>query len=450
MNQTILVVEDDHMQRKMISSLLEKKLGMRVIEAASSHIALGILADESKPPIDLILADYLMPETDGMELLQIVKQQYPDMPFIMLTGNSSVKAAVDAMRLGADDFLIKPPEPERLRISIQNALKIHLLEKEVNRIKRQETGTVTFSGLIGHDSGLANIIKVGKKAAASDIPVLMLGETGTGKEVFARAIHGESARVGKPFVAVNCGAIPEHLVESTLFGHEKGAFTGAIKKTIGRFREADGGTIFLDEVGDLPLDAQVKLLRVLQQKEVVPVGDGKPVKVNVRILSATHRDLEKDVASGKFRDDLYFRLNVLPIHAPALRDRRSDIPSLVRHFVERFCVSEKCTIKGITDEAIELLACRDWPGNVRELENILHRAVVLSDKEILDRDDFDLTIQQKKISSGAPSLIIKTMKEIEQDAIDHALKITNGNISRAAELLGIAKSTFYRKMKEVE
>lgn len=455
MTYKVLIVEDDNVQREMISLLVKNKLQMTSVTASSGRQALSILAEDEGKTIHLVLADHLMPEMDGLELLQIIKQQYPNVPVIMLTGSTDIKVAVDAMRYGAADFLTKPPEPERLRVSIHNALKLSILEKEVMRLKRQESGTLTFDSLIGHDNGLSSVIKVGRKAASADIPVLLLGETGVGKEVFARAIHGESKRVGKPFVAVNCGAIPQQLVESTLFGHEKGAFTGAINKTIGRFREAEGGTIFLDEVGDLPLEAQVNLLRVLQQKEITPVGGGKPLIVNVRIISATNRDLEKDVQIGKFREDLYFRLNVLSIHLPPLRERAADIPALIRHFVERFSVGEKIAMKEVSKQALNDLCGRPWPGNVRELENVIHRAIVLSEGTTLEKDDFI----KNRFEGQKPALMddqisvystetgeLKTMEQIEREAMQLALKIADGNVTRAAAMLGIAKSTFYRKM----
>jgi DNA-binding NtrC family response regulator len=462
MPHKILVVDDDAVQRKMISVLLKNKLSMNAIEASSSVEALDLLRQDDTQSIKLVLADHIMPGIDGLELLQMLGEQYPELPVIMLTGSTDVRVAVEAMRRGAKDFLSKPPEPERLRVSILNALKLSVLEKEVTRLTRNETGTFSFDNLIGRDEGLRQIIKVGKKAALADIPVLLLGETGVGKEVFAKAIHGESRRVGKPFIPVNCGAIPEQLVESTLFGHEKGAFTGAIAKSIGRFREAEGGTIFLDEVGELPLDAQVKLLRVLQQKEITPVGGGKPINVNVRVISATNRNLEEEVAAGRFREDLYFRLNVLPIHLPPLRERKGDIPALVKHFIERFAASERLPLKDISAEAMGELVSRNWSGNARELENTIHRAVVLSEKNILDKEDFTnlgekshidaLLAATKDISAGvdlmnAATGRLKTMDEIERDAMQLALRLADNNITKAAEMLGIAKSTFYRKIK---
>lgn len=461
----ILVVEDDALQRKMIGKLLERHLEMIPIEADSARQALEILRNDESNSIQLVLADHYMPEMDGSELLQIITQQYPHLPVIMLTGTKDIRIAVEAMKMGACDFLTKPPEVDRLQVSILNALKLRVLEKEVTRLKRKDEGTFTFNDLIGHDKGLADIIRVGKKAAASEIPVLLLGETGVGKEVFARAIHGESKRVGKAFVAVNCGAIPEQLVESTLFGHEKGAFTGAVAKSIGRFREAEGGTIFLDEIGELPLDAQVKILRALQQREIVPVGSSKSIPINVRIISATNRKLDEEVKKGAFRDDLYFRLNVLTVHLPALRERRNDIPALVHHFMDRYTSREGIVLKDLSDTALHSLCHRNWPGNVRELENTIHRAVVLSEGKIMEVDDFvDLSAPQSPFANlaslaalplqqGAFSLYdtttgrMKMMDEIEQEIMHFALKASGDNVTKAADLLGIAKSTFYRRMK---
>lgn len=373
----ILIVEDDPIQQDMLRLLIERQLGYVATTVSNGRRALEAL--RKHPAFQLVILDIGLPDVNGMEMLELLTERYAGLPIIILTGQKDLDLAVETMKAGACDFLTKPVEKQRLQTAIQNALKTSLLEKEVIRLRRKEDGAFTFDQLIGHDGGLSEIIKTGRKAAASDVPVLLTGETGTGKEVFAHAIHGESRRVGKPFIAVNCGAIPDQLVESILFGHEKGAFTGAIAKSIGSFREADGGTIFLDEVGDLPLDAQVKLLRVLQQKEVVPVGAAQPVPVNVRIISATNRDLAADVAAGEFRDDLYFRLNVLQMHLPALRSRPEDIPALARHFIERISAGDKYSPwRDITPQALDMLKKRKWPGNVRELENALQRAMVIS------------------------------------------------------------------------
>tara|TARA_B100001989_G_scaffold253271_1_gene239449 strand:- start:5946 stop:7331 length:1386 start_codon:yes stop_codon:yes gene_type:complete len=460
MSQQILIVEDDHLQRQMLVTLLQRKLEYQSLEASNGREALKVMESEPGKDVKLIIMDIQMPIMSGMETLEVLKQKYPFIPVIMLTGSKDINDAVWAMKLGAIDFLTKPYEGERMVITVQNALKISTLSREVSRLKSEKEGRFTFENLIGYEDGLSKTVTLGRKAADCDLPVLITGETGTGKEVFARAIHGESSRAGKPFIAVNCGAIPSQLVESTLFGHEKGAFTGATDKAIGKFREADGGTIFLDEVGELPLDTQVKLLRVLQQKEVEPVGAGKPISVNVRILSATNRDLESEVSAGNFREDLFFRLNVLPVHVPSLRERAEDIPSLAHHFIERFCAMEGGLPKDISQKALSHLTGYDWPGNVRQLENIMNRAMALADNNILELDDFSSLLSGKDIPTlnivtetrQAINLItddggFKPMQKIEDEAIQLALEHYDHNITQAAKALGMAKSTFYKKIK---
>jgi len=458
MTATILIVEDDVMQRQMLSTMLNRKLGYESVTAEHGRAALDILEGNQGPSIRLIILDLEMPIMGGMETLDILRDQYPSIPVIMLTGSNDVKDAVETMKRGAIDFLTKPYEGNRMMITVKNALKISLLSKEVSRLKNEKEGHFTFDHLIGHNGGLLQTVQIGRKAAASNIPVLLTGETGTGKEVFVKAIHGESPRAGKPFIAVNCGAIPLQLVESTLFGHEKGAFTGATDKALGKFREAEGGTIFLDEVGELPLDTQVKLLRVLQQKEVEPVGGGKPIPVNVRIISATNRDLEQEVKEHRFREDLYFRLNVLHIDLPPLRDRKSDIALLANHFIERFCADHGSSIKDISKAAYRALENHDWPGNVRELENSINRAMAISDAKTIEVNDF-ATLQssiQIPFEHSHPPLSLsllddsgafKTMNMIEQDAINFVLEYCNHNTTQAAKTIGIAKSTFYKKIK---
>jgi len=453
---TILVVEDDPLQREVLGLML-KRLGHAVRFANDGRSALMQLQEHNAEDFSLAILDIGLPGIDGIEVLELIKQRHPALPVIMLTGNQETDIAVKAMKLGAYDFMNKPVEVERLQVVITNALKTTLLEKEVTRLTRKETGAFSFENLIGYENGLADIVRMGRKAATADIPVLLTGETGTGKEVFARAIHGESHRAGKPFVAVNCGALPAQLVESLLFGHEKGAFTGAVARSIGRFREAEGGTIFLDEIGDLPLDAQVKLLRVLQQKEITPVGGEHAVRTNVRVLSATHRDLEREVAAGRFREDLFFRLNVLPIRMPALSERAGDIPALVRHFIERFAASESRPLKTVAPAAMDMLKRRTWNGNVREIENAIHRAMVMSDGRVLQVADFSGVSMKGHISNDASVPVPvacasgepRPMIEIERDAIQFALSYYQGNVTKAAAALGLAKSTFYRKLKEL-
>ncbi len=460
MTHPVLIVEDDEMQRQMLSTLLRRKLDFGSCEAENGHEALEILESDISRTIKLIILDLNMPVMGGLETLEILRQKHPSIPVIMLTGSTDITDAVKAMKLGAIDFLHKPYEGDRMVVTVRNALRISTLTKEVSRLKSEKDGTFTFENLIGHDDGLSSVVNIGRKAAAADIPVLITGETGTGKEVFAEAIHGEGGRTGKPFIAVNCGAIPSQLVESTLFGHEKGAFTGATEKTIGKFREAEGGTILLDEVGELPLDTQVKLLRVLQQKEVEPVGAGKPLPINVRVISATNRDLQEEVTEGNFREDLFFRLNVLQIELLPLRDRKQDIPALASHFIERFCVNEGGVPKDMSAATEKQLMNYDWPGNVRQLENAISRAMVVSDGNILDIEDLtgltsgsesrsvnNATHHHKDIRIISSDGDFKTVDEIEQEAMQLALDHFDHNITQAAKALGMAKSTFYKKMK---
>jgi DNA-binding NtrC family response regulator len=455
MSQSLLIVDDDPAQRRMVAMLAVKRLGLKAAEAGGGAEALSILSQDQDGAIAAVVLDLNMPKMHGLEVLQHMTEQFPSVPVVILTASLSTEDAITAMKRGAADFLTKPFEADRFVVTLTNAMKHRTLEKEVARLKRREDGVTKFSDLIGYQGGLVPAVGMGVKAAASNIPVLITGETGTGKEIFARAIHGESARSGQAFVAINCGAIPAQLVESTLFGHEKGAFTGAVAKSAGKFREADGGTIFLDEVGELPPDAQVKLLRVLQQKEVEPVGAGLSVPVDVRVISATHRDLGADVHAGRFREDLFFRLNVLGIHLPPLRDRRGDIPALARAFAMRFSAQEKKSVRTISDQALARLSRHDWPGNVRELENTIHRAMVLSDHPALQEQDFDLSAVQKNgivLSGGAGIGLFRddgmprTLEDIELEVIRRMIHYRNGNISRAAEDLGVAKSTLYRKL----
>lgn len=458
MPASIMIVEDDPVQRHMLETMLRRKLGYESVSAENGRDAIDFLERNTIRDIRLAILDLQMPVMDGMETLSILRQKYPSLPVIMLSGNRDIDMVVEAIKLGATDFLSKPFDGDRLKVTVENALKLNALNSEVNFLRREKGGQIRFENLIGYDMGLTQCIGIARKAASSDIQVLITGETGTGKEVLAKAIHGESERSGNPFIAVNCGAIPAQLIESTLFGHEKGSFTGAIGKSLGKFREAEGGTIFLDEIGDLPMDAQVKLLRVLQQKEVEPIGAGKAIPVNVRILSATHQDLKKSVTEEKFREDLYFRLNVLQIEIPPLRNRKQDIPLLVRYFINRFCSAEQQISKNISKAADNFLINYDWPGNIRQLENTIHRAIVMNDTGTLEPEDFSVFIHDHTESpptSRHDYAIIpvrsdgsfKTPEEIELELMQLALKKFDGNITQAAKAIGMAKSTFYKKMK---
>ena len=465
MSAPILIVEDDAMQQQMLKTLLHRKLGYEAHSLENGQKALDYLASNDSQNIELIIMDLNMPVMGGLEALEIIHHEHPHIPVIVLTGSNNVEDAVKALKLGAIDFLMKPYNGDRMATTVKNTLKLSTLSKDVNRLKRQQDGAFIFKSLIGHNQGLAETIHQGRKAALSNITILITGETGTGKEVFSRAIHGESNRADKPFIAVNCGAIPEQLVESVLFGHEKGAFTGATEKAIGKFRKAEGGTIFLDEVGELPLDTQVKLLRVLQQKEVEPVGAAKAVPVNIRVISATNRDLEQEVAKGTFREDLYFRLNVLQIELPPLRNRKSDIVALAEHFIKRFCAQNNLPPKTIDEKGLHSLMAHDWPGNIRELENTINRAIVVSESSVLQFGDSGLNpvtnntssapitpIPPTKISNTVSVLnkdgSFKTVAQLEEEAMHLALDHFNGNITQAAKALGMAKSTFYKKYKK--
>lgn len=448
--KTILIVDDDKTHRHMLRTLLVRKAGYSILEAGNGVEALDIIKKDQARTVSVVILDLSMPQMGGMEALNRIKQIRSTLPVIILTANQDLHDAVEAMKQGAMDFLNKPVQHERLLVSIRNALRLGDLSEEVSRLSRQREGTVHFSDLVGFDGGLEKTVKIARKASASDIPVLITGETGAGKELLARAIHGESNRAGGAFIAVNCGAIPSQLVESTLFGHEKGAFTGAVEKTAGKFREADQGTIFLDEVGELPLETQVKLLRVLQQNEVEPVGAGRSVPVDVRVISATNRTLEKEVEEGRFREDLFFRLNVLPVHIPSLSQRKEDIPALLDFFVKKYAAQESKFFNDLRPEERQVLIERPWPGNIRELENAVHRAVVLAEPE-----EFGAFLSQGYVPEQHADGdfinpirrdgVLKSMDDIEQEAMKFAVHFHSGNVTKAAKSLNIAKSTFYRK-----
>jgi len=370
----------------------------------------------------------------------------------MLTGSDDTSLAVKAIRDGASDFIVKPPVPAQLDVAIRNAFRLSALSRELNKMKRDKAGTIVFSDLAGYRSGLSPAILLGRKAAAYTVPVLLVGETGTGKELFARAIHGESKRVGAPFVGVNCRAIQGHLAENILFHSDMGAL-----------RKAENGTLFLDDVDKLPEEAQIRLLRLLQYKEIEPSGGGKQVKVNVRIIAASERDLAYAVKAGHFREDLYFRLNILHIHLLPLNQRKQDIVEIAEYFMERLSASEGLLPKTLEPEAKNYLVEQSWPGNVRELENLIHRALVLSNDHFIDRailEEIHETSSAKEqverratpmlhINMRHPNGSFKTVDEMEKEALRMALNHFNQNMSHAADALGIARSTFYRKIKEL-
>lgn len=462
---TILIVDDDKIQSSLISAVIKKHLSIPTIEVSNGQACLDSLADPSLGSFKLVILDLEMPVMGGLEALPKIKKAFPDMPVIVVTGNDKPEIAAQAIKLGAMDFFSKPIQAERILASVRNALRIGFLNHEVNRLERETRDVLGFKDLIGAEGALKPVIDLARRAAGSDVPVLIHGETGVGKEVFARAIHGEGRQASWPFVAVNCGAIPENLIESTLFGHEKGSFTGAIAKTLGKFREAEKGTIFLDEVGELPLDAQVKLLRVLQEKEIEPVGAGRSVPINVRVISATNRDLQAEVEAGRFREDLYFRLNVLPVEIPPLRERRGDIAELSDFFLEKAATKDYRGMRSLDVQALAALQAYHWPGNVRELENTLHRSVILSDDEVLSAKDIHFFGSGGRVpvalspdvagaedggriavslfdANGTPL----PMKEIEMRVYQKMIEHFEGSVPKASKALGLAKSTLYRKL----
>jgi DNA-binding NtrC family response regulator len=379
-------------------------------------------------------------------------------PVIVQTAQGSIETAIKAMRAGADDFVVKPINPERLRASMQNLLKVTALTEEVKRLNQKIGRALNFDDLIASSPAMAQVVKVGRRAAQSAIPVLIEGESGVGKEMIARAIQGESERRGKPFVAVNCGALPENLVESILFGHEKGAFTGATVRAAGAFERAHGGTLLLDEISEMRLDLQSKLLRVIQEQEFERVGGHQPIQVDVRLIATTNRDLKAEVEGGRFREDLYYRLNVVPIHAPSLRERLDDIPRLVHHFVTRATELHGGTSPTIAPETLQILPRYSWPGNVRELANAVERAVILCRGSVLQPTDFDQQIRDAAAHPSRPAIVPDAaasggagpidynLDAVERLAIERALAATGGNRTRAARLLGISERTLRNKL----
>src|SRR6201991_2741721 len=410
MAATILIADDDAVQRRLVENMVQK-CGYETLVTDSGDAAIAMLTAPDAQAIDALVLDLVMPGLDGMGVLAKIRDAGLTLPVIVQTAHGGIDNVVSAMRAGAQDFVVKPVGLERLQVSLRNALNTSALKGELQRIRHSREGKLTFSDIVTRSEAMTGVLRAAQKAASSSIPVLIEGESGVGKELFARAIHGTGERAAKPFVAVNCGAIPDNLVESILFGHEKGAFTGATERHTGKFVEASGGTLFLDEVSGLPLSAQVKLLRALQEGAVEAVGGRKPVKVDVRIVSATNLKLLDHVKSGQFREDLFYRLHVLPLTIPPLRARREDIPHLLRHFLARFSAEENSTVTGISGEAVAYLAQLDWPGNIRQLENAVYRAVVMSETDQLGIADFpqaaaqSLTVPDAQSVPTAPLII---------------------------------------------
>jgi DNA-binding NtrC family response regulator len=484
MPATILIADDDAVQRRLVENMVQK-CGYETVTVDSGDAAIAMLTAPDAPAIDALVLDLVMPGLDGMGVLAKIREAGLSVPVVVQTAHGGIDNVVSAMRAGAQDFVVKPVGMERLQVSLHNALTTSALKGELQRIRHSREGRLTFADIITRSEAMTGVMRTAKKASASTIPVLIEGESGVGKELFARAIHGSSERKSKPFVAVNCGAIPDNLVESILFGHEKGAFTGATERHAGKFVEASGGTLFLDEVSELPLSAQVKLLRALQEGTVEAVGARKPVKVDVRIVSATNRNLLERVKSGHFREDLFYRLHVLPLTVPPLRMRREDIPHLVRHFLARFSAEENRHITGVSGEAMAHLSQLDWPGNIRQLENAVYRAVVMSEGDQLVFSDFPSTtgvVSPPTALHGEPLIVepgfhpsapingneipiapfpatgtlamltdggeVRPLEELESEIIHFAISHYRGQMSEVARRLKIGRSTLYRKLDE--
>jgi len=445
--KTRLLVVDDEQSIRRLCMTIGNTLGYVCMEAESAEAALGRL--ESDAP-DLILTDLKLPAMSGVELLKQTKKLLPHTEIAIMTGHGSIESAVDAMKLGAYDYIEKPFRVEKMRLLLQRMAEKVLLVTENEFLRERVTAEDNLDGIIGTSAHIQDVLRMISRLKDTRTPVLISGESGTGKELVARAIHFRGSMAQTPFVAVDCGSLVPTLMESELFGYEKGAFTGATKSKAGLFQAANGGTIFLDEIGELPLEMQAKLLRVLQEKEVRPVGSNERETVDVRVIAATNRDLEAAYRSGTFRKDLYFRLNVVTVHLPPLRDRRSDIPVLVHHFLDRYAKASQIQV---TPAAMKSLLQYDWPGNVRELENCIARAVTLGDGRTIDVADLPPAIRAEQGETGAlsgpetSSLSTTALAEMERMTILRVFEQAHGDKALAGKMLGISRATLYRKLK---
>ncbi len=451
MNTNILIVDDESNIRKVLRAMLEQE-GYSVWEARDGIDALALLKKED---IQTIISDLRMPKLDGMALLKTVTKQYPDIPLIMMTAYETVESAVAALKLGAFDYISKPFDRVEMISAIHKAMNTSLARHE------SPTDREIHSDLVSQSPQMKEVLGIIKKVADSPSTILIIGESGTGKEIAARTLHENSSRSQKPFIAINCSAIPGTLMESELFGYEKGAFTGAITSKPGRFELANEGTLFLDEVGEIPLELQAKLLRVLQENEIERVGGIKPIKINIRLIAATNKDLGQEVQHGMFREDLYYRLNVIPIILPPLRERKEDFTHLVDFFIQKYNKKLGKKIKSIDDKSMEILANHKWPGNIRQLENVIERMILLSEKDTLSQDNIPSEVSQLG-NIHTPSLspedfsnlgsfknIIKeTTQKLEKGLIVKALEETHDNVTKAAKKLGISRKSLQNKMKE--
>ncbi len=444
---TILIVDDDESLRRVTEFTLQEE-GYDVLTAADGRSGLERFQSAA---VDLVLSDVRMPEMDGMDLLPRLKAIAPDVPVIMLTAHGTISSAVEAMKLGAFDYLTKPFSRDQLRASVRKALEVAALKTENRQLRQMVVERFSFDAMIAGSRVMRDVTETAARVAQSDATVLLRGESGTGKELLAKAIHVHSPRAQGPFIAVNCAAIPEQLLESELFGHRRGAFTGAVADKPGKFEAADGGTIFLDEIGDLPPLLQVKILRALQEREIDKVGDMRPHRIDVRVIAATNRDLEKMIADGSFRDDLYYRLAVVPLRVPPLRERTDDIPLLVDHFLEKHCARLRRTDPPKVERAAhQAFNTYPWPGNIRELENVIERALVLDRDGVVGLDDLPERLQGSDRRFGNVRVELPdegiSLDAVERDLIVAALEKHVGNQTRAAAYLDITRSALLYRM----
>ncbi len=438
----ILVVDDDRNLIELVKMRLESA-NYEVVNALEEEEAIEAIKSQI---FDLSLVDLQLAHTDGISLMEEIHLILPEMPVIILTAYGSIENAVEAMKRGAYTYLTKPFEYRDLLLQIDRALENRRLTSEVQRLKGLLEEKYDFQNIVARSEKMRKVLEVVSRIAKTESTAFIHGESGTGKELIAKAIHLASERKNKPFVAINCAALPETLLESELFGHEKGAFTGAIRNTKGLFTQAHGGTIFLDEIGDMPLSTQAKLLRVLQERQFHPIGSEKPVEVNVRVIVATNKDLEDYVKQGLFREDLFYRIHVIPIYLPPLRERKEDIPPLVEHFVKKFSQQMKKEVKGLTPMAMQKVMLHDWPGNVRELENTIEYAVAMTQQDVITED---LILQAKGVISQEPLKPLKEARDaFEKSYLIYLLELSNGNVSKAAKLAGKYRADFYDLLKK--
>jgi DNA-binding NtrC family response regulator len=443
--QQLLVVDDDAAMRQLLASLFRDK-GYPVEEAASADEALDRARDNE---FDAVLSDIKMPGKTGIEMVGELRRIRPETPVVLMTAFGSIDSAVEAMRAGAFDYITKPFEPEAVLLTVERALERRALEEENRRLRRAVDHTASFGELIGQSAAMREVFALIRKVAAGRSSVLITGESGTGKEIVARTLHFHGARADRPFIPINCTAIPEGLLESELFGHVRGAFTGAHTSKRGLFEKAHGGTLFLDEIGDMGLGLQSKLLRVLQDREIRPVGGTQSLKVDVRIITATNKDLDREIRAGRFREDLYYRLNVIPIHIPPLRERPEDIPPLVEAFVRKHSEGRR---RVVSPAALERLMAHPWRGNARELENVIERALALAEGDEIGVGDLppvgaevaEATESAEGLVRGAAEQRL-SLRELEERYIDRVLELTGGNKVQASKILGIDRKTLYRR-----